>query len=75
MSVLRFMTVRTWMQMANIGTLPSAPLINKIAANADLLVSEGFIETHFFAGFSEEERASFQEHPAATVWKSLLQVH
>ena len=40
--------------MANIGTLPSgAPLlINKIAANADLLVSEGFIETHFFAGFS-----------------------
>ncbi|MFQ9748779.1 MAG: nickel-dependent lactate racemase [Anaerobutyricum soehngenii] len=40
--------------MENIGTLPSgAPLlINKVAANADLLVSEGFIETHFFAGFS-----------------------
>ena len=40
--------------MANIGVLPSgAPLlINKIAAKADLLVSEGFIETHFFAGFS-----------------------
>lgn len=40
--------------MANLGILPSgAPLlINKIAAEADLLVSEGFIETHFFAGFS-----------------------
>lgn len=41
-------------EMANLGILPSgAPLlINKIAAEADLLVSEGFIETHFFAGFS-----------------------
>lgn len=40
--------------MVNLGTLPSgAPLlINKTAAEADLLVSEGFIETHFFAGFS-----------------------
>lgn len=37
-----------------IGILPSgAPLvINKIATDADLLVSEGFIEPHFFAGFS-----------------------
>lgn len=40
--------------MVNLGILPSgAPLlINKTAAEADLLVSEGFIETHFFAGFS-----------------------
>lgn len=40
--------------MTNIGVLPSgAPLlINHVAAEADLLVSEGFIETHFFAGFS-----------------------
>ncbi len=40
--------------MENLGVLPSgAPLlINKTAAQADLLVSEGFIETHFFAGFS-----------------------
>ncbi len=40
--------------MTNLGILPSgAPLlINRIAAEADLLVSEGFIETHFFAGFS-----------------------
>jgi len=37
-----------------IGILPSgAPLvIDKVAAEADLLVSEGFIEPHFFAGFS-----------------------
>ena len=37
-----------------IGVLPSgAPLvIDKVAAEADLLVSEGFIEPHFFAGFS-----------------------
>lgn len=40
--------------MTDIGVLPSgAPLlINRIATEADLLVSEGFIETHFFAGFS-----------------------
>ncbi len=41
-------------KMVKIGTLPSggALLINKIAAEADLLISEGFIEPHFFAGFS-----------------------
>ena len=38
----------------NIGTLPSGSKceINRIALEADLLVSEGFIEPHFFAGFS-----------------------
>ena len=37
-----------------IGTLPSgAPLvIDRLAVETDLLVSEGFIEPHFFAGFS-----------------------
>ena len=37
-----------------VGVLPSgAPcVIDKVAAEADLLVSEGFIEPHFFAGFS-----------------------
>ena len=37
-----------------IGTLPSgAPLvIDRLAAETDLLVSEGFVEPHFFAGFS-----------------------
>ncbi|HWQ06733.1 MAG TPA: nickel-dependent lactate racemase [Feifaniaceae bacterium] len=37
-----------------IGVLPSgAPLvIDRLAAKADLLIAEGFIEPHFFAGFS-----------------------
>ena len=37
-----------------IGTLPSgAPLvIDRVAVETDLLISEGFIEPHFFAGFS-----------------------
>ena len=40
--------------MKKIGVLPSGGdcIINKIAAEADLLISEGFIEAHFFAGFS-----------------------
>ena len=40
--------------LVNIGTLPSGGecVINRLAAEADLLVSEGFIEPHFFAGFS-----------------------
>ncbi len=38
----------------NIGILPSGGelIINRYAAQADLLISEGFIEPHFFAGFS-----------------------
>ena len=41
-------------KLVNIGTLPSgSPCeINAIALQADLLVAEGFIEPHFFAGFS-----------------------
>ena len=40
--------------LVTIGTLPSGGTlrINRIAAEADLLISEGFIEPHFFAGFS-----------------------
>ncbi len=41
-------------KLVNIGTLPSggACEINSIAYNADLLLAEGFIEPHLFAGFS-----------------------
>ncbi len=41
-------------QMINLGQLPSGGdmLLNKTAVEADLLVAEGFIEPHFFAGFS-----------------------
>ena len=40
--------------LIKIGTLPSGGecIINKLAVEADLLVAEGFIEPHFFAGFS-----------------------
>lgn len=40
--------------LVDIGTLPSGGrcVINRLAVEADLLVSEGFIEPHFFAGFS-----------------------
>ena len=40
--------------MVCLGTLPSGAKlrINRIAAETQLLISEGFIEPHFFAGFS-----------------------
>ncbi len=40
--------------LAELGTLPSGGkcVVNRLAVEADLLVAEGFIEPHFFAGFS-----------------------
>ena len=40
--------------LVDLGRLPSGGrlLLNKLITGADLLVSEGFIESHFFAGFS-----------------------
>ena len=40
--------------LRNIGTLPSGGslVLSRYALDADLLISEGFIEPHFFAGFS-----------------------
>lgn len=40
--------------LVSVGTLPSGGelILNKLAVEADLLVSEGFIEPHFFAGYS-----------------------
>lgn len=40
--------------LVDIGELPSGGrlIINRLAYEADLLVAEGFIEPHFFAGFS-----------------------
>ena len=37
-----------------VGVLPSGPdcILDKVAVNASLLIAEGFIEPHFFAGFS-----------------------
>ncbi|MGI5172789.1 nickel-dependent lactate racemase [Treponema sp. OMZ 840] len=44
-----------------LGTLPSGSKceINKIVCNADLVVAEGFIEPHFFAGFSGGRKSIF----------------
>lgn len=41
-------------RLISLGTLPSGGelKLNRLAAQADLLVAEGFIEPHFFAGFS-----------------------
>ena len=41
-------------ELVNLGTLPSGGqcYVNRLAVEADLLVAEGFIEPHFFAGFS-----------------------
>jgi len=40
--------------LVSLGKLPSGGelIINRLASEADLLVAEGFIEPHFFAGFS-----------------------
>lgn len=40
--------------LVNIGTLPSGGslILNKLALETELLIAEGFIEPHFFAGFS-----------------------
>lgn len=47
--------------LKEIGILPSGSelYINKKAAEADLLVSEGFIEPHFFAGYSGGRKSVF----------------
>lgn len=41
-------------QNVKIGVLPSGPdcIVDKAAVDADLLIAEGFIEPHFFAGYS-----------------------
>ncbi len=40
--------------MVELGTLPSGGklVLNELAINTDLLIAEGFIEPHFFAGYS-----------------------
>lgn len=65
--------------MVHLGTLPSGGelLINKLAAEADLLVGEGFIEPHFFAGFSgrPQERAAGGVQPGDRAGQPLLRLY
>ena len=55
-------------EMADLGTLPSGGklLLNKIAIDTDLLIAEGFIEAHFFAGFSGGRKAVLPGVASAT---------
>lgn len=57
-----------------IGTLPSGGecMVNAMVADADLVVAEGFIEPHFFAGFSGGRKSVF---PGATNRMSVLANH
>lgn len=60
--------------MKQIGILPSGGecIINKIAADADLLIAEGFIEAHFFAGFSGGRKAVL---PGVASYKTIMANH
>ena len=60
--------------MVAIGTLPSGGecSINRIAAEADLLLAEGFIEPHFFAGFSGSRKSVL---PGVASYKTIMYNH
>ena len=60
--------------MEKIGTLPSGGecIINKVAADADLLLAEGFIEPHFFAGFSGSRKSVL---PGIASYKTIMYNH
>lgn len=61
-------------EVAEIGSLPSGGplLVNKAAVDADLLIAEGFIEPHFFAGFSGGRKSLF---PGVTNRASVMANH
>ena len=61
-------------EVAKIGVLPSGGdlLVNKTAIDADLLIAEGFIEPHFFAGFSGGRKSVF---PGVTNRMSVMANH
>ncbi len=60
--------------MVDLGTLPSGGslMLNKIALEADLLIAEGFIEPHFFAGFSGGRKSVL---PGIASYKTVLANH
>ncbi|MFO7888302.1 MAG: nickel-dependent lactate racemase [Eubacteriales bacterium] len=60
--------------MVDLGTLPSGGslMLNKIALDADLLIAEGFIEPHFFAGFSGGRKSIL---PGIASYKTVLANH
>lgn len=60
--------------MTEIGILPSgAPCaIHHLAVEADLLMAEGFIESHFFAGFSGGRKSVL---PGIASYKTIMENH
>ena len=60
--------------MVKIGTLPSGGecIVNRTAAEADLLLSEGFIEPHLFAGFSGGRKSVL---PGIASYKTIMANH
>jgi nickel-dependent lactate racemase len=60
--------------LTDIGRLPSGGrcIINRLAYEADLLVAEGFIEPHFFAGFSGGRKSVL---PGTAARKTVLANH
>jgi nickel-dependent lactate racemase len=60
--------------MVDLGTLPSGGslMLNKTAVEADLLIAEGFIEPHFFAGFSGGRKSVL---PGIASYKTVLANH
>jgi Lactate racemase N-terminal domain len=60
--------------MVKIGTLPSGGecIVNRVAVEADLLLAEGFIESHFFAGFSGGRKSVL---PGIYSYKTIMANH
>ncbi len=60
--------------MVKIGELPSGGecIINKTAIETDLLIAEGFIESHFFAGFSGGRKSVL---PGVSSYKTIMANH
>jgi nickel-dependent lactate racemase len=60
--------------MVKIGTLPSGGecIVNRVAAEADLLLAEGFIEPHLFAGFSGGRKSVL---PGISSYKTIMANH
>jgi nickel-dependent lactate racemase len=60
--------------MAKIGTLPSGGecIVNRTAAEADLVLSQGFIEPHLFAGFSGGRKSVL---PGISSYKTIMANH
>ncbi len=61
-------------EMVDLGLLPSGGklIISKVAMEADLLIGEGFIEPHFFAGFSGGRKSVL---PGVVSYKTVLANH